>query len=658
MVTQALGALGHATLEASGVEAGLQLARSALPDLILTDVKMEGADGFSFLQQLRRSHSTSAIPVIMMTGDPVMASQTGVRRGMELGADDFLVKPFRTASLVAAVQARLRKLEVLRQQADQTRHRLHEILEATIDIVAMAQAATWRLTYLNHAGRKLLGLAANQELGDLPLARLHSPAVATRLHQECIPTATREGFWKGELTLADAAGHEVPVREVILAHRSPEGEVEFISVIAHDITAARQARVRLQESETRYRTLVSGLPIPLFRTTPGPDGAFLMANPALAAMLGYDSVEDLLRTRVADLYLEPRERAAFGDTLLAQGRVQGARLRLRKKDGTTIWALVNACATRNDRGEVAWFEGTLEDITELKQSEEARNRMEVQLRQAQKLESIGQLAAGIAHEINTPTQYIGDNTRFLQDSFVQLRGLLAQYDRLLQAAVDQTLSPELLRETAATVAATDVPYLLEEIPKSIEQTLQGVERVSSIVRAMRDFSHPGSEEKRPVDLNQALRNTVTVARNEWRYVAELDLDLDPDLPPVPCLPGEVNQVFLNLLVNAAHAIGDVVGTGGTTKGRITVGTRRAGEWAEIRVQDTGTGIPEQVRSRIFDPFFTTKPVGRGTGQGLTIAHSVVVEKHGGTITFDTTVGAGTTFLVRLPLASPAPSGTS
>ena len=279
--------------------------------------------------------------------------------------------------------------------------------------------------------------------------------------------------------------------------------------------------------------------------------------------------------------------------------------------------------------------------------------MEVQLRQALKLESIGQLAAGIAHEINTPTQYIGDNTRFVQDAFKDLLGLLEHYEKLLAANKAGAVSTELVAEVEAAIAKADLSYLTEEIPKAIAQSLQGVERVTKIVRAMKDFSHPGSDEKTPLDLNKAIDSTITVARNEWKYVAELVTDFDPGLPPVPCLPAEFNQVILNLIVNAAHAISDVVGDGSKGKGNIHVSTRRDGEWVEIRVRDTGTGIPEKARAKIFDPFFTTKAVGKGTGQGLAIAHAVVVEKHGGAISFETETGKGTTFIIRLPLTAPA-----
>ena len=281
------------------------------------------------------------------------------------------------------------------------------------------------------------------------------------------------------------------------------------------------------------------------------------------------------------------------------------------------------------------------DITE-------RIELEEQLRQAHKLESIGQLAAGVAHEINTPTQYIGDNVQFLKGAFEDLTLLLKAYDRLLAAAKDGELTGEVVEEASEAVASSDAPYLLEEIPKAIDQTLDGVSRVSSLVGAMKEFSHPGTKEKMAVDLNRAIESTITVARNEWKYVADLETDFDPNLQSVSCLPGEFNQAILILIVNAAHAIADVIAKGGPERGKIKVQTRKCADWDEIRIEDTGGGIPAAIRGRIFDPFFTTKEIGKGTGQGLAIARSVIVSKHGGTIHFETAEGKGTTFIIRLP----------
>jgi PAS domain S-box-containing protein len=277
-----------------------------------------------------------------------------------------------------------------------------------------------------------------------------------------------------------------------------------------------------------------------------------------------------------------------------------------------------------------------------------RSALEVQLRQAQKLESVGQLSAGIAHEINTPIQFIGDNLRFLKDAFQDLSGVLAGYDRLLEAAKAKTSLSQIVQEVSSAVENTEACYLLEEIPKAIEQSLEGVTRVSQLVSAMKEFSHSGTKEKTPLDLNHAIQSTITVSRNEWKYVADLETEFDPSLPLVSCQPGEFNQVILNLIVNAAHAIADVAKHGGPQKGTISVQTRDCEDCVEIRVRDTGPGIPEKVRSRIFEPFFTTKEIGKGTGQGLAIARSVVVDKHQGSIDFETAEGKGTAFVIRLP----------
>jgi signal transduction histidine kinase len=261
---------------------------------------------------------------------------------------------------------------------------------------------------------------------------------------------------------------------------------------------------------------------------------------------------------------------------------------------------------------------------------------------------VGQLAAGIAHEINTPTQYIGDNVRYLKKAFAGLTRLLTIYDRLWNEMCQDTVDAALLAEVGATLQQIDLCFLMEEIPKAIDDGLEGVKRVSEIVGAMKDFSHPGAREKVPLDLNHAIQSTIIVAQNEWKYVADMDTDFDPTLPPVCCLPGEFNQVILNLIVNAAHAIGERTKERNGEKGKIRVQTARCPMGVEIRIGDTGAGIPPEVRARIFDPFFTTKEIGKGTGQGLAIARSVIVGKHEGSIDFESVVGEGTTFIIRLP----------
>jgi signal transduction histidine kinase len=277
--------------------------------------------------------------------------------------------------------------------------------------------------------------------------------------------------------------------------------------------------------------------------------------------------------------------------------------------------------------------------------------MEVQLQLAQKLESIGRLAAGVAHEINTPTQFIADNTRFLADAFGKLKGLLESYGTLQAAAARAPQCAGEAQAAAAAAAEIELAYLLAEIPRCIQQSLDGLGRVARIVGSLKEFAHPGSPELTPSDLNRAIENSIVISRHEWKYVADVATELDPDLPPVPCVVDEFNQVMLNLIINAAHAIGEALKSRGGDKGKITVRTRSEASWAVVEVEDTGTGIPEEIRERIFEPFFTTKPVGKGTGQGLAVVHAVMVKHHQGKIEMETEPGRGTKFTLRIPLES-------
>ncbi|MBI1346354.1 PAS domain S-box protein [bacterium] len=312
----------------------------------------------------------------------------------------------------------------------------------------------------------------------------------------------------------------------------------------------------------------------------------------------------------------------------------------RKRDGSPL--PVEVSMTRLNCLEHATFCIFVRDISE-------RQRLLLQLSHAQKMESIGQLAAGIAHEINTPTQFAGDNLAFLRDAFRDLEGVFscatAARKQADETSYDATLYSTLLKASEDS----DLDYLREEIPKAIEQSLDGIQRISAITRSMKEFSHPGNISMTSMDVRKAIENTLTVSRNEWKYVADIVTDFDPALTSIECLPGEFNQVLLNIIVNAGQAIGEMPDRGPSGKRQITISTYRDEDWAEISIADNGPGIPEHIRQRIFDPFFTTKEVGKGTGQGLAIAHAVIVEKHHGTIHVRSEVGCGTTFVLRVPI---------
>ena len=283
----------------------------------------------------------------------------------------------------------------------------------------------------------------------------------------------------------------------------------------------------------------------------------------------------------------------------------------------------------------------------------AQKSLESKLLQSQKLESIGQLSAGIAHEINTPIQFIGDNLVFIEDSILDLNTLLYQYQKLASDNEDKTNESWLTNQSKIKKIEEDIDldFIQEEIPGALHASKQGVERVSRIIRAMKEFSHPGTDNMELTDINNAIENTIVIAQNEWKYMADLKTELDPDLPHVPCYLGEFNQVIINLIVNASHAISDSLANKNKHKGLINVKTFSEESEIIIEIQDDGTGIPESQLNKIFDPFFTTKEVGKGTGQGLSIAHRVITERHKGTLEVESTLGRGTIFIIRLPLHS-------
>lgn len=288
------------------------------------------------------------------------------------------------------------------------------------------------------------------------------------------------------------------------------------------------------------------------------------------------------------------------------------------------------------------FVAIITDITQ-------RKNLEQQLAQAKKMESIGQLAAGIAHEINTPAQFVGDNIRFIKDAFDDLIELNGGYSKLLDAVKNEAVTEALIEEIEAAYKKSDPEYLVEEIPLAIDQSLDGITRISKIVRAMKEFSHPGGKDLEATDLNQSISNTITVASNEWKYIADVKTDFAEDLPSVKCFPQEINQVILNLIVNAAHAIDGTREGESADKGSIKISTRQIDDEVEVRVTDSGCGIPDDIKHRIFDPFFTTKDVGKGSGQGLAMAYKTIVDQHKGKLEVESTIGRGTTFTIRLPI---------
>jgi signal transduction histidine kinase/uncharacterized membrane protein affecting hemolysin expression len=305
---------------------------------------------------------------------------------------------------------------------------------------------------------------------------------------------------------------------------------------------------------------------------------------------------------------------------------------------------VASCEQSDNTGQHKVLRGMMLDVTD-------QRRLESELAQAQKLESVGRLAAGVAHEINTPVQFVSDSVHFVREAMDDLSEIVGKYRELRTATENGTDFKAAAKAAEEAEDHADLDYILENAPLALDRARDGLGRVAAIVRSMKEFAHPDRKEMAQADINKAIASTLVIASNEYKYVAEVETQF-AELPLVNCYAGEINQVVLNLIVNAAHAIAEVV-KGTPSKGRITLSTRVLDDSVEIAISDTGKGIPPDVRARIFDPFFTTKEVGKGTGQGLAIARAVVVDKHGGTLRFETEIGKGTTFYIRLPVAGPA-----
>jgi two-component system, NtrC family, sensor kinase len=499
----------------------------------------------------------------------------------------------------------------------------------------------WRILEANDALATMLGYPIGELCGKSFAELTHPDDIAEgRAVHQALLQGQRVARGEKRYVRKDASALWADVSAAAL--RSATGELTQFVVHVIDLSARKRMETMLKheeetakESMTFLRAILNAIPIPVFYKDA--EGRFLGANDAFETIVDKQRAEFVGKT-VFDIF--PQETA---NTLYAID------CKLLRVPGTQIHALhlesnrdvlVHKATYRDFSGQVSGIIGAYVDITD-------RKRAEAELEHVRKLEAVGQLAAGIAHEINTPAQYVGDGVHFLKEVFESYQQLLTKYSGAVDKLEQAGNATELVSAIRELENELDLDYLRANVPGSFERCIDGITRISTIVRAMKEFSHPDQREKTFADLNQALQSTLIIARNEYKYVANIETDFG-DLSPVLCHVGDLNQVFLNLIVNAAHAVADVVGNEGQM-GQIRICTRQDGNWVLIDIADSGTGIPLSIRGRIFDPFFTTKEVGKGSGQGLAIARSIIVDRHGGSLTFKTDAGSGTTFTIRLPI---------
>lgn len=403
-------------------------------------------------------------------------------------------------------------------------------------------------------------------------------------------------------------------------------------------TIAHRATEALQESEARFRDIADRISQGLWVRN-NDDRKCIYLNKAFINIWGRD-LDDMNKMAWADT-VHPDDREKATKFYLERRNTSADCIqsyRIVRPDGGVRWVENHAYPVMDETGKIVRSAGIVRDITHQRQLEE-------ELRIAQKMESLGQLSAGIAHEINTPSQYVSDNITFLSDAIGDIRSVWEKLQSLLPEAEQSLGGNVALQELKDAIKKADMEYLMSEIPVALGQSKSGIEHIKKIVQAMKGFAHPG-EEMVMTDIHDVIANTVIVAKNEWKYVATLENRFSRDVSQVLCVPSAISQVLLNIIVNAAHAIKDKFGT--SQQGRIIISTRLDDDHVTINICDNGPGIPESIRQKIFDPFFTTKEVGKGTGQGLAIAHKIIREEHKGKILVGTSTEGGADFSILLP----------
>lgn len=633
---------GYEALVCTSGEEAFEFLDRRLPDLILLDIHLPGINGFGVREKLQQRSAIRDIPVIFMTGD---SNRESIQRSFEAGGVDYISKPFMPIEVLSRINIALdnvRAKRILKEVNRDLEKRVRIRTKELALLFSVAKLAS-KSAPLGDILQSTVGAISDKYYSELKLI----PVINYRqkvYRTNSIPQGKR-------LIAVDlkSGTDQVGSISIYTSHETPAdvedtvGEtVDLLEAIASEvgnIIEQKEAEENLKNQWKYFRSLWESSPEGI--VTLDHKRRITDINSTFEHIFGY-SLKDL-RNRQLDDFILPARLRREGQNI-SKKIMDGQNILInsirKTKSGKEIHCSVIGAPVNLDNRQKDYFL-IYRDITKEKE-------LEVQLMQANKMEAIGQLAAGIAHEINTPTQYVNSNTEFLSESLPELFALLEKLILFYRSRDGNKTKTPQHQDIETGLEQLDLPYLKREVQAALDDSLDGLRKISVIVDAMRTFSHPDNNEKQETEINDIIRKTITVSRNEWKYYAEVQTDLEEPLRPIMIFPDQISQVILNLIINAAHAIQDVYHKGNRKKGRILLATRAQDEQLEIRVSDNGTGIPENIRDKIFNPFFTTKEIGKGTGQGLSLVYNVVVEKHRGQVDFKTAVGKGSTFIVQLP----------
>lgn len=683
---------GYLVAEASDGIQALDLYKRVQPDMVLLDGIMPEMDGFTVCSLLQKHYSGDKTPVLMVT---TLDDDKSVDLAFEAGATDYITKPIQWAVL----RHRVRRLLRARKAEDIVNKRLvyeKMVSEISFRTLAIDEPDIFKNECLEIMARKM-DVSRIYIFEYDPLAKL-----VFNTHEWVAPgVMPRKGFlqdihldtdswWVKKFNNDQLINchniDDIPMEKDKENLRSqgvksmlmvpldigegymacigfdecryyrfwPEEDISMLRIAAQIIGGAvrrKHMEKSLRQAHHQMKQLLASISSIFIGVDH--DGRIIKWNNAAEKTFGIPaaSAEGKYFKEIGISWHWKDMAGCLADPGASDMQKRVEDIRYTRPDGKEglLDITINTVSADGDKPPGFVIMGA--DITEKK-------KIEAQLVFLQKMDSIGRLAAGIAHEINTPMQYIGDNMVFLMNAFTDMCKFYRHFSDLVSLLESKTITDSFISMVRKEKDQLDMDFLISEIPIAIEQSMKGIERVSKLVLAMKDFSHPGTKEKAFSNINSAIEGTITISRNEWKYVAELKTDLDPNLPTVFCVISEINQVVLNMIVNAAQAIKDLTPRCSTEKGKIIITTRKEGDFVHILVSDTGGGIPQPIMDKIFDPFFTTKEVGIGTGQGLAIAHNIIVNKHGGKINVESELGVGTTFIITLPVKYDETNGES
>jgi PAS domain S-box-containing protein len=643
--------LGYTALMADNDDSCIELFSTCMIELLLLDISEPRKTGLKVLTWLHEHNISIPIIIISSSSDTEQAIFS-----MNLGAYTYLLKPVNINRLGITIRNALTEFEL--------RNKL-TLFSAAITQLPLAVVITndqGIIEYSNPGFTALSGYTEAEAKGQ-SMNILNSGVHSKLFYRNFWESINAGKIWQGEIVNRKKNGEHYTEYCIVCPITGPDGEIIHFISIKQDITQRKKEQEALAESEQSFQELADLLFQPVFEIDLSGDITF--SNKAGLDLFGY-SKNDIAQGFKAIRLFAPEEHPRVLQNMLA--RVQGTTFDnheyvAQKKDGSVFPILIYSEPIIR-RGVPIGIRGLCLDISERKRNEEKlrelnqtlEERVEERTRELEathqqmilqeKLASIGQLAAGLAHEINNPVNFVRINFATLREDVNDLSQLIREYRRIFRDIEQSGPAPEEMEKLKALEKRLNIDALLDELPELFDESRRGFERVGTILSSMRNFSFRHALNQRvPFDLNQGIRDTLVIAQNEYRYFAEIETRLD-DLQPVSCNPEQINQVFLNLIVNCAHAIASQKRH---EKGRIIITTGHNNDEVWCTIRDDGPGIPAEIRNRIFEPFFTTKDPGKGTGLGLSISYDIIANKHGGTLAVSCPPEGGSVFTIRLPL---------